>query len=379
MLFTIKVPKVVRIRATWMIQHGAKNLIFASRSGLAKQSAQDVVEHLKNEGANVAVYSCDVSDKRQLSSMLTQCKNEMPPIRGVIQAAMVIQNSFFQNMSHESYMTSLAPKVSGTGNLHDCLPSDLDFFTLLSSTVGSIGNASQAGYAAASTFQDAFASFRLSRGLPCTSLDLGMISDIGYVAENTSVQQGLEKLGYEGINEAELMAMLHYSITNPLRDAKEANTITGLGTYRPSATDQLHPALAVNPRFSHFRRLGASLAPSESNAAVTKDATQDLRASLSSATSHTHAAGLLTSAIIEKMSALLLVPVEDISAGKPMVEYGMDSLVAVQMRAWLLQCTDVPVSILELISNKAVKVVAEGILKKCKIIDVLVTGEGTIG
>ena len=79
-----------RATALWMTNHGARNLIFASRSGLAKQEARELVKELKERGVTVAVFSCDISDPSQLAYSLAQA-NSMPPIRGVIQGAMVLQ------------------------------------------------------------------------------------------------------------------------------------------------------------------------------------------------------------------------------------------------------------------------------------------------
>lgn len=79
-----------RATALWMTDHGARNLIFASRSGLAKQEARELVKELKEKGVTVAVFSCDISDPSQLKYSLAQASS-MPPIRGVIQGAMVLQ------------------------------------------------------------------------------------------------------------------------------------------------------------------------------------------------------------------------------------------------------------------------------------------------
>ena len=73
-----------------MTDHGARNLIFASRSGVAKQEASELVKVLKEKGVTVAVYSCDIGDASQLAYNLAQT-DHMPPIRGVIQGAMVLQ------------------------------------------------------------------------------------------------------------------------------------------------------------------------------------------------------------------------------------------------------------------------------------------------
>ena len=72
-----------------MTDHGARHLIFASRSGVAKQEANELVKVLKEKGVTVAVYSCDIGDPSQLAYSLAQT-DHMPPIRGVIQGAMVL-------------------------------------------------------------------------------------------------------------------------------------------------------------------------------------------------------------------------------------------------------------------------------------------------
>lgn len=85
-------------------------------------------------------------------------------------------------MTLESYEDALRPKVQGTLNLHQQLsPASLDFFILLSSCVGIIGNVGQANYASACTFQDAFARHCTRLKMPTRSLDLGMIEGAGYV------------------------------------------------------------------------------------------------------------------------------------------------------------------------------------------------------
>ena len=79
-----------RSTALWMADHGAKNLIFVSRRGIAKQEARELVNVLKERQIAVVVYSCDVGNAFQLKDVLAQTYH-MPPIRGVIQGAMVLQ------------------------------------------------------------------------------------------------------------------------------------------------------------------------------------------------------------------------------------------------------------------------------------------------
>ena len=78
-----------RAIASWMLEHGARNLIFASPTGLDKTKAKDAVALLREQGANVAVYKCDVSKVGDVDRVLEQCEKDMPQIRGMIHAAMV--------------------------------------------------------------------------------------------------------------------------------------------------------------------------------------------------------------------------------------------------------------------------------------------------
>jgi KR domain len=67
------------------------NLIFANRSGLSRLESKETVKVLESKGARVKVYSCDVGDETQFRELVKTASQEMPPIRGVIQAAMVLR------------------------------------------------------------------------------------------------------------------------------------------------------------------------------------------------------------------------------------------------------------------------------------------------
>ena len=77
--------------ARWMVSKGAKSLIFISRSGMQKEEARTLVEELRAENVTASVYAGDVSDEVQLKSIIEKCSRDLPPIRGVIQGAMVLQ------------------------------------------------------------------------------------------------------------------------------------------------------------------------------------------------------------------------------------------------------------------------------------------------
>jgi NAD(P)-dependent dehydrogenase (short-subunit alcohol dehydrogenase family) len=73
-----------------MARQGAKHLIILSRRG-ETQSSRELLAKLRDAGCEAEIYSCDVADKAQLERALHQSMKIMPPIRGVIQAAMVLK------------------------------------------------------------------------------------------------------------------------------------------------------------------------------------------------------------------------------------------------------------------------------------------------
>lgn len=77
----------------WMARKGAKHLIVLSRSGAASQAAAEVVDELSKQGITVAAPKCDVSSADSISEVLDEYAKTMPPVRGCINAAMVLNVS----------------------------------------------------------------------------------------------------------------------------------------------------------------------------------------------------------------------------------------------------------------------------------------------
>ncbi|KAK9238572.1 hypothetical protein V1525DRAFT_387470 [Lipomyces kononenkoae] len=351
-----------RAIALYMVEHGARNLIFASRSGAASEKARDCVAQLKARGANVAVFTCDVSESADVDRVLEECARTMPPIRGLIHAAMVPTADLFGNMTLEDYNVAMRPKVDGIWNLHNRLSrTDVDFFIMLSSVVGLVGNPSQAAYVAASLFLDAFADFRNKLGLPAVSLDLGRVVGVGFVAENEAASRGVSKLWSRDIDEAELMALIASAMVAPRRtDGRPGASITALKPWAAAAGTAMDP-----PMFSHFRR-----------AAMRKEArgaegglVARVRAVLREVTSLEEATRYVCDTVMEKMAALLMVPVRDISVSRSMTDYGMDSLVAVEMRNWLVREMDATVPILDLLANISLQELSMRIVQRSKVVN----------
>lgn len=244
-----------RVIATWMHSHGAHHIAILSRSIPHPKSMKfHWLELMKSRGINIRLFSCDISNAEGLKEVLVSLAESMPVIRGVIQSAMVLRDSVFENMNHEAWEAVTKAKIDGSINLHNLVPNqhDLDFFIMLSSVAGIVGNIGQANYSAGCAFQDALARHRVSQGLCGTSLNLGMIQSAGYVSENPEVVTILLKQGFQPVKLEHLFRLLKFVIVEPATEPDDCQIVIGIYYDYDGSTDKSPPAFLLDPRFVHL-------------------------------------------------------------------------------------------------------------------------------
>ena len=70
--------------ARWSAEHGAKNLIFASRSGAKRPAMKQLIKELEELNVRVEPLSVDVTDGQALKLELQRVATFIPPIHGTI-------------------------------------------------------------------------------------------------------------------------------------------------------------------------------------------------------------------------------------------------------------------------------------------------------
>ncbi|KAI0433002.1 hypothetical protein F5Y09DRAFT_339185 [Xylaria sp. FL1042] len=347
-----------RSLASWFTRRGAKYLILLSRSGPTTDSARELMAELASRHVHVAAPKCDISDTASLKKVLNEVADTMPPIKGCIQGSMVLRDRLFQNMSHEEWQTVFRPKIQGTWNLHNLLPPKMDFFVLLSSLSGMIGWEGQCQYDAASTFQDAFARHRWHLGERCTSIDIGFVMGVGYAAEHGDISKKWSDNGGQVLHEEDLHRVVDWAC-NPAHQPSSpwlTQIITAAGASSKTVEeieDRSRFAHLKRPLFRHVLRRNAR-ADNNASRAGSKEMI-DYGALLRSAESVEEAGGIIAAALARRLSKALSVPLEDVDTSRPAYSYGVDSLVAAELRFWLTNETKADISVFEILANESIE------------------------
>ncbi|KAK6859116.1 hypothetical protein PG995_004969 [Apiospora arundinis] len=344
----------------WMISRGARNFVFLSRSGADKPEAAALAADLrKMAGVTIQIVRGDVTKRQDVAAAIAEAKH---PIKGVVQAAMVLHELLFTELTLQQWKQVIDSKVAGTINLHELLKDhDLDFFVMCSSVLGAIGAATQSNYAAANAFLDAMARHRQSMGLQATSVALGMILDVGHVEEHPEVETALKRNGMYGIGVAEYIhameagcrrrqlpspghGILNKSTPTPLPyhwgsydTGAEAHIVTGMDPTRVTRAGGKGMWLGDNRLRNLLLALGDDKSGAEGGGASSSSSqsvTARLKAAAAEGDGDKAIRLVVQQLFMEKLSNLVLLPVAKMSPSSPLSQYGMDSMISAELRSW---------------------------------------------
>ncbi|RYP24609.1 hypothetical protein DL765_000435 [Monosporascus sp. GIB2] len=351
--------------ASWMVSKGAKNVLVISRNARTHPDTTSLVHKAEEKGCDLQFLNCDVSNEESLVGLLNQVSASLPPIRGVVHAAAVLEDTVLERMTFSQWQLAVQPKVAGTKNLHKHLPNDLSFFILLSSITGVAGHLSQANYAAANTFEDALARHRVTAGLPAVSLDLPAITGSGMVAGDDDARRRVEALGTVSVPIDRVLGLVEAAIE---RRSEKANTpdnsqiIVGLLPWN---------RLPLDATIRRDRRFGTlRLARSESSSSfsaetsTTLNPTALLMQAIKRGTAMQEVKDKVAEALAARLANIFNVPVEGLDPSIAIAAHGVDSLVAVELRNWLASAIKAKLSIFEILQSPSLREFAGLVLER---------------
>ena len=226
---------------------------------------------------------------------------------------------------------------------------------LLSSIGGLSGATGQSNYAAANTYQDALARHRVANGERAVSLNLGLILQIGYTAERLDLTEQLKQKGYKGIGEKGVHALLDYCCDPKLiLSPWDSRLLTGIETQQQSLGRLSNQYWWNKPLFRNIKMIVGAKKASDHQT----EGEIDYGAMISAATSQQEAGKVVAAALVGKLSKSLSIPLEDVDLKQAPHAYGLDSLVAVELRYWFMKEIKAEVSVFEILNNNSLAALA---------------------
>ncbi|WP_226899779.1 type I polyketide synthase [Nonomuraea phyllanthi] len=297
--------------ARHLARAGVRRLALVGRRGAATPEAPALLEELKCLGAEARVYAADAADRDAMRAILRELDADGHPVRGVVHAAMHLDDAALVDLSDDRIRAVLRPKVAGALVLDELtagLP--LEAFVLYSSLT-TIGNIGQSPYVSANLFLEALARRRRARGRPALAVCLGALAGTGVLAHGTQAE-ALARLGIESITTDRALAAVDDMLG-------EGADVAMVGRCDWARMRQMLPGL---------RRpwLSAVLPPGADHDLDVGDLLATL-AAMSDEEAHRHVAEQLTALL----STVLLTPAAEIDPDRRLDEYGLDSLMATEL------------------------------------------------
>jgi NAD(P)-dependent dehydrogenase (short-subunit alcohol dehydrogenase family) len=342
--------------AELLIDHGARDFAFISRSGATTKASKAAMSNLQSKGANISALTVDILNETALNTAITHVQQSMPTIRGVFQCAAVIQDAIFDNMTFAEWNAAVLPKTIGSWNLVESISAAgmNPFYVFLASSAGVIGNRGQANYAAGNSFEDAMAHSLRLQGKHAVSIDLGPVLGAGMLAEDEETLDMLRASGFHSISHEDFLRVISHAITGEILEGQPMPPQVVLGVGTGAIIRQNQPADPYWTRTALYSYLDLIDMPPPDLSAATSIASMGIRAALARAPSTTAAGKIVAVGIREMLAKAMTMLPEEIDMDKPPNAYGVDSLVAIGLRNWVQGSCGVEISLFEVLSDQSV-------------------------
>lgn len=311
----------------------------------------------------------------------------------------------FDKLTIEQWTSALAAKVQGTKNLHEATKShELDFFVMTTTIESFVALATQSAYTAANNFQDYFARWRRQQGLPASTASFGLINDVGHLSTNSTTLALMARNKVMDITEYNFLRLLEPAFMNNesgLDPGSSAEPYTGAVDDPLSMTNVVtcfDPAVMASrkreeaaknndnmgssPRwytdarvslimraFDDAERYQASADGGDSgneksnNAGVASLRSEFEEAIKAGPAERARIVALVTDAVVKTVAQMLFIDASGVDASRTVADYGVDSLIAAELRNWFNVAFGADISMLEMLDTAtSMKILANRIV-----------------
>lgn len=318
--------------AQWLARKGASQIALLSRRGAVDDDLAPQLAEMRASGTEIIVEALDVCDKAAVAGVLDRLAREHGPLRGVIHAAVHLDDGLIANLSPERLRAVLRTKLDGIINLADATEDrDLDIFVAYSSATTLIGSPGQGAYVAANGFLEGFMRGRRSRGKPGLAIGWGAISDVGLIARDKQLGQRLRRAtGVVPMRAFEALAHLGRLLS--LGEAADpVQFYAGLSS--GSGAEKL--SLLKSAAFLDLAQPGG-----EARVAHGEDLGSTLRGK-----SREEAMGIVTGVLRREVAEILRMAEGKVDLTRPLADLGLDSLMALELHMALETAIGVQIAV----------------------------------
>jgi hypothetical protein len=309
------------------------------------------------------------------------------------------QDANFVDMKFDAWQTAVLPKVLGTRNFEEAMKKQeepLDFFFLFSSVSGTAGQIGQANYAAGNTFMDAYVQYRQGQGLACSTLAIGIMEDVGFLARERHLLEALRATSLHFLHEQDLLDSLELMLgprASPATSTSDRSTtaaektdeytrltrgyindshvVVGLRSKLPLLSPMNRTGWKKSPRLLVYRNIENQ--DEIQSGPATDGGLKEFLSSCGKTPELLEAdatADFLAHEIGTTLFNFMMRSDEEPDLTVPLASAGVDSLVSIELRNWFRQKVGVPFTVVEIVGAASIadlgRMTAEKLAEKHK-------------
>ncbi|MFB9903129.1 type I polyketide synthase [Allokutzneria oryzae] len=165
--------------AEWLAGHEAGRIVLNGRSAPSEQ-AERLLAELRGAGHDVVVVRGDIAEPDTARALVEAATESGLRLRGVLHGAAVVTESPVALLDAEGMERTLRPKTFGSWYLHEATAGlELDWFFNFSSGTGLVGFPGLGGYGGACSWMDVFTTWQRAQGVPALAVNWGAWADHG--------------------------------------------------------------------------------------------------------------------------------------------------------------------------------------------------------
>lgn len=345
---------------TWMAEHGLRHVVLTSRSPNVSPSW---LQRMHNLGVHVRVERNDITNKAQVQTLIENLRRTMPEIRGLVSGAMVLEDAGIPSLTMDLVEKQLRPKVQGTVHLHEAFKQQsLDFFICLSSMTAQFGNRGQSVYAAGNLFMSALMAQRRRSGLAGSVIHIGPVMGAGFLARRPLkyALQIRKRSGFDGVAERHLhQAFAEAMFIGHPQSPSEANGEIAIGHRHPVFEEGLREQWYESPLFQHYVLPEPKTTANDNTETSTR---QSIEHQLLAVKTRDQMLEVLGRELAAKIRVILQLSTSSNDTDilrQGAFELGIDSLVAIELRSWILREIHADLPLFKILGSSALSDVVE--------------------